>query len=426
MKYILFLITIFSASFVLCSAQTEKLDELFRNFEKSGKVTSIDIKKPMFSLLKSIDINDDYIKNIKPILSQVDGIKMVILTKSTYPEKLKSENIEIEKLNVQKVEGVNTALKKLDFEELMSANNNGSSIKFLAEGEKEGYLENLIFNIDSKEENIIFLLNGKMKMSDVDKMISASNFTFLTPSTSKTETITNTNNYLNGETRNVGEFSALNISVGVKVIYKQEAKTNVKVIADADKLENVITKVENGTLKIYIDNKGKNNLRFNNLSINVSAPNLNSVKASSGAQLTIVDELRTDNFNVDTSSGGSLSGKLNIKDAISIDASSGSDVKAYISTQKIIVKNSSGADVILSGGANEAFFDVSSGASFDGVDFKTNNTIVESTSGSNATVNVKDIMKVKASSGGSVRYKGNPEIESNISKVSGGSLKQIN
>ncbi|WP_407401891.1 DUF4252 domain-containing protein [Chryseobacterium sp.] len=426
MKYILFLLTIFSTSFVLCSAQTEKLDEFFRNFEKSGKVTSIDIKKPMFSLLKSIDIDDDYIKNIKPILSQVDGVKMLILTKATYPERLKSENIEIEKLNVQKVDRVNAALRKLDFEELMSANNNGSSIRFLAEGEKGGYLENLIFNIDSKEENIIFLLNGKIKKVDVDKMISASNFTFLNPSTSKTETIADISNYLNGETRNVGEFSALHVSTGVKVVYKQESKTSVKVIADADKLGNIITKVENGTLKIYIDNKGKNNLRFKNLSINVSAPHLKNVKALSGAQLTIVDELSMDNFDLETSSGGSVVGKLKIRDALIINASSGSNVKANISSQRISVKNSSGANVELKGSANEGFFDVSSGASLDGVDFRTNNTIIESTSGSSANVNVKDKMKVKASSGGSVRYKGNPEIESNISKVSGGSLKQIN
>lgn len=426
MKYILFLITIFSTSFVLCSAQTEKLDQLFQDLEKSGDVTSINIKKPMFRLLKSLDINDDYLGKIRPLMSQVEGMKVFILNKVKFPDHLKSENSEFIKRDEQKVNKVNNLIGKLNFNELISFNSNGTSVKVLAGAENKDYIDNLVYSIDSKEDNIVFVLDGKIKKADVDKMISASNFTFLNPSISKTETIADPNNYLNGETRNVGEFSALNISTGVKVVYKQDSKNSVKVIADADKLENIITKVENGTLKIYIDNKGKNNLRFKNLSINVSAPNLNSLKASSGAELTIVDGLTEDNFSVDTSSGSSLSGKLNIKDAISINASSGSGVKINLSTQKINVKNSSGAEVILKGVANEANFDVSSGATFDGANFKTNTTIVESTSGSSATVNVNDKMKVRASSGGSVRYKGNPEIESNISKVSGGSLKQIN
>jgi hypothetical protein len=50
----------------------------------------------------------------------------------------------------------------------------------------------------------------------------------------------------------------------------------------------------------------------------------------------------------------------------------------------------------------------------------------ESTSGSNLSVNAVDKLKAKASSGGTIRYRGNPEITSDISKMSGGSLKPIN
>ncbi|WP_435523995.1 GIN domain-containing protein [Chryseobacterium indoltheticum] len=61
--------------------------------------------------------------------------------------------------------------------------------------------------------------------------------------------------------------------------YKQENTSNVKVLADADKLKHVITKVENGVLKVYIDNKGVKNLKFKNLTVNVSSPKMNMIKA---------------------------------------------------------------------------------------------------------------------------------------------------
>ncbi|WP_435523994.1 DUF4252 domain-containing protein [Chryseobacterium indoltheticum] len=61
----------------------------------------------------------------------------------------------------------------LKLNELMSMKSDDVSMKFLAENAKDGILENLIFNVDSKEENVIFILNGKMKMDDVNKIINS-------------------------------------------------------------------------------------------------------------------------------------------------------------------------------------------------------------------------------------------------------------
>ena len=61
MKKIYFIIALILNSLVTFSAQTEKLNQLFKDFEKNGGVTSIDIKKPMFNLLNSIDLDDEYL-----------------------------------------------------------------------------------------------------------------------------------------------------------------------------------------------------------------------------------------------------------------------------------------------------------------------------------------------------------------------------
>ncbi|MCW3160353.1 DUF4252 domain-containing protein [Chryseobacterium oryctis] len=428
MKNIFCILILVLNSFVPFSAQTEKLNQLFQDFEKNGGVTSINIKKPMFKLLNNIDVNDDYINKIKPILGQVDGLKLLIIPKATFPENLKSENAANIKMNEEKAQKINKALSKLNLEELMSMNNEGTSMKFLAETGKGDFLENLILNIDSDEENILFLLNGKMKLDDVNKIINSSEIKSTTATNAKNNTASPDNNasYLNGEIRNVGEFSGVQVSTGVNVVFKQESPTNVKVIADADKLQYVVTKVENGVLKVFIDNKGVKNLKFKNLSVNVSSPRIENIKASSGANFAAVNRVKENNLTIDASSGSAIKGNFNVSNATSVEVSSGSNVKADINTKNIIVKASSGAGATLAGSAHSGIIDVSSGSSCKAEDLKINNVEVEATSGAGISINALNRLKVRASSGGSVKYRGNPEIEANISKTSGGSLKPIN
>lgn len=429
MKNIFLFILLFLGSSMTCTAQTEKLDQFFNSFENKSGVTSIDIKKPMFDLMNKIEINDEYVKKIKPIMRDVDGLKLLVFSKITFPDHLKSENVGQIKMNEAKSKRVENLLSNLNLNELMSLKSDDFSMKFLAENAKDGILENLIFNVDSKDEIVIFMLNGKMKMDDVNKIINSDETSTSSSSTTTVKNSFNSDNdssYLNGETRNVGEFSGLEVSTGVDVVFKQENATNVKVFADSDKLQYIITKVENGILKVYIDNKGAKKMKFKNLSVNISSPRMENIKTSSGASFSTINNINGSNINIDASSGSSVKGKFNISKTSFIEASSGSNVKVDINTVSISVKSSSGSNVNVEGNSDEGMIDVSSGAVVKADNLRINNAEVESTSGSSASVNVKDKMRVKASSGGSVRYKGNPKIDSDVSKMSGGSLSSIN
>lgn len=417
------------SSFATSSAQTDKLNKLFQDFEKNGGVTSINIKKPMFKLLNTIDVNDAYVGKIKPILNEVEGLKILIIPKITFPDRLKDENLANIKMNEEKTDRVNKALRSLNFNELMSMSSDGTSMKFLAEEEKDNYLENLVFNVDSKEENIIFILNGKMKLSDVNKIInSGETITSSVTSTMKSSLTSekeNTSSYLNGDSRNVGEFSKIDASVGVNVTFKQENTRSVKVIADADKLKYVITKVENGVLKIYVDNKGVRNLRFKNLNVNVSAPNLHGIKTSSGSIFTAVDPVNENSMEIDAESGSIIKGAFNVRQAAAVVVSSGAVLNAELVTQKLALDTSSGASVRLSGEAVSAVIETSSGASCKADDLKITTAVAESTSGASLSLLVTDKLKVSVSSGADVKLKGNPELDAKVDKISGGSLRQI-
>ncbi|RQO34250.1 hypothetical protein DBR39_22000 [Chryseobacterium sp. KBW03] len=427
MKKIFFIIAIMLSSFATYSAQTEKLDKLFQDFEKKGRVTSINIKKPMFKLLNTIDVDDAYIGKIKPILNEVDGLKILIIPKITFPDRLKDENLANIKMNEDKTARVNDALRSLNFNELMSMSSDGTSMKFLAEDEKDNYLENLVFNVDSKEENIIFILNGKMKLSDVNKIINSGETTTSSVTTSVRNDLTsgNTSSYLNGDNRNVGEFSKIDASVGVNVTFKQENTRSVKVIADADKLQYVITKVENGVLKIYVDNKGVRNLRFKNLNINVSAPSINAIKTSSGSIFTAVNPITGSSLAIEAESGSIIKGTFNVNQTAAVAVSSGSVVDVDVKTPNLALDISSGASVSLSGESASAVIDISSGASCKADDLKIGTAVVESTSGASLSLLVTDKLKVSVSSGAAVKLKGNPELDAKVDKVSGGSFRQI-
>lgn len=422
MKKLFIIFALAFSHFFNVYGQKEKLDQLFDKYQEVEGVTSIKIAKPMFGMLSNLNIADSELDQIKPLLAKIDGLK-VLITES--PENGKSSN-NLNQLNKE----ITSYLKNMNYSEMMSVKNGDSKIKFLSSEAKNGLLEDILLRIDSGNgENILVMLDGKLSMDDVNKIINSSETKTSSTSTTTVKNSFNSDNdssYLNGENRNVGDFSGIEVSTGVNVVFKQENATNVKVYADSDKLQNIVTKVENGVLKVYIDNKGAKKMKFKNLSVNVSSPRMDNIKTSSGSIFTVVNSIKENNLRIDASSGSSVAGKFMVNNTTDFSVSSGSNVKANVISGKVLVKSSSGASVNLEGSSDIGMIDVSSGAVVKADNLRINSAEVESTSGSSASVNVKDKMRVKASSGGSVRYKGNPKIDSDVSKISGGSLSSIN
>lgn len=425
MKKLFIIFALAFSHFFTVYGQRDKFDQLFDKYQEVEGVTSIKIAKPMFGMLSSLNIDDSQLDQIKPLLSKINGLKILI---TENPEKSNtSDGRRVQNNLSQLSKDISSYLKNLNYNEIMSVNNSGAKIKFLSAEARNGILDDLLLSIDGGSgESIFVMLDGKLSMDDVSKIISSSE-TPKNPVSNIKSNITSENNpsYLNGEARNVGDFSGIQVSTGVNVVFKQEKPASVKVIADSDKLQYIITKVENGILRIYIDNKGIRNLKFRNLSVNVSSPKMSSIDVSSGSNLTVVNAIQENNMKIDASSGANVTGDFKISGATDISVSSGANVRAGITTGKISVKSSSGSSTNLSGSAESGTIDISSGAVCKADDLKLTSLETEATSGGNLSVNVSGKLKVRASSGGLVKYKGRPEIESNISKTSGGTLRPL-
>ncbi|ASW75682.1 hypothetical protein IQ37_06390 [Chryseobacterium piperi] len=427
MKKILIIFALAFSHFFNVYGQADKFDKLFEKYQQVEGVTSIKIAKPMFGMLSSLNIDDSQLDQIKPLLSKINGLRILI---TENPENVNSAVGKKLQNNLSQInKDISSYLSHLNYNEIMSVNSSGNKIKFLSSEAKEGILDDVLLSIDNGSGgNVLVMLDGKLSMDDLNKIINSSEtkISSITNSTRSSLSSENTSSYLNGEARNVGEFTGIQVSTGVNVVYKQENPISVKVIADADKLQYVITKVENGILKVYVDNKGTKNLRFKNLSVNVSSPRMESVKTSSGANFTVINTVKGANLDIDASSGSNIKGKFSMSNTTNVSATSGSTIKATINTGNIIVKASSGSDTLLEGQANSGLMDVSSGALCKAENLRMSEVEAESTSGGSLSVNVTTKLTVRASSGGLVKYKGNPEINSKISKTSGGTLKSIN
>ncbi len=205
------------------------------------------------------------------------------------------------------------------------------------------------------------------------------------------------------ETRNVGgSFNGIDVSSGIDLYIRMGETEEVKIVADNDIIDKIITKVEGGVLKIYV----KQNNWFNW-----------SGNEKRKAYVT-VKELKS----IDASAGSDVKSENNLKgDDLKVSASSGSDLTLDLFCKNLKVDTSSGSDAKLSGKVKYLTASSSSGSDLDARNLESVICKVSVSSGSDATVNVSEELEASASSGGDIDYYGNPSVK-NIDESSGGDV----
>ena len=206
------------------------------------------------------------------------------------------------------------------------------------------------------------------------------------------------------EIRQVSNFNGIKVSTGIDLYITMGTAEEVKIVADDDIIDDLITEVKDGTLRIYM--KQSNNW-FNWNSGNqtrkayVTVKELQEINASSGSDVNSENTLTGENLKVGASSGSDVTLDIHYKN-FSLDASSGSDAKISGKTKNFEAEASSGSDI-------------------KAQDLESSICRVSVSSGSDATVNVTSELYAKASSGADVLYYGNPQVK-DIDESSGGDV----
>lgn len=419
MKKLLLIFALFFSHFFQINAQKDNLNKLFEKYQEAEGVTSIKISKPMFSMLNKLNIDDAELGQIKPLLNKINGLRILIVEKpkvSAKPEDIKLQN------QFLKLQGdITSSLKNMKYEELITVNSKDNKIKFLSADATNGILDDLLLSINSEGNTMLLMLDGKISMDDVNNLVNEAQ------KTTRIDNVITENISSNGATqvRNVGPFSGISVSGGIKVNFTQGKNQSVVVDTDSDKQKYVMTEVKNGILMISVDYK--KNVNFKKLLVTVEAPELNSAKISSGSLFTTLNTINANDFAIQVSSGANLNADLNVKNTTNLDISSGSSVTLDVNTKNFEFEGSSGSSATVRGNAENTIFKTSSASSCNAQSLVAKNGTATASSGSTIKMNVSENLTGAASSGASIRYAGNPRNVSKDAKISsGGTIKPIN
>lgn len=192
------------------------------------------------------------------------------------------------------------------------------------------------------------------------------------------------------------DFTGIKVSQGIEVQLTQDNEVSFSAEMDDNLQEHLVTEVKDDILKIYFDT----NIRKRKSStVYLTMPNIHTIKTTSGADVFGTRTLHTDD--------------------LTIDSSSGSQVKVDVEAKSIDSESSSGSDIEIEGSCDYFSANSSSGSKIDADDLRAKEVVAEASSGANIDVFASESINAKASSGGSIDVDGEPKNKT-IKKSSGG------
>ncbi|MEO9871415.1 head GIN domain-containing protein [Ekhidna sp.] len=223
------------------------------------------------------------------------------------------------------------------------------------------------------------------------------------------------------ETRSLSSFSSVSANEAIDVYLKAGDKEEARIVSENVDIEDVLTEVSGGRLKIHLDG---NNWRNVDVDVYVTYKSIDAISASSAASITSEGTIQADgDFDVRVSSAGDIVASIEGADEVSINASSAGDARLKVEANEIDAEVSSAGDIEVSGIAEKQDIEASSSGDYHGFDVESDDVEARASSGGSIKVNVKTKLDARASSGGAVRYKGSPTyLDANSS--SGGSVRK--
>lgn len=204
------------------------------------------------------------------------------------------------------------------------------------------------------------------------------------------------------ETRSVGSFSGIKSAEAVDVYLKKGDKESVRVEVTGTDLDNVITEVVGSYLKIHMAN---GYYRRANVKAYVTYVNIDKISASSASNVFSEEMIKVKSMD--------------------INASSAATVELSLDAESVVADVSSAGDIVLEGKARKLDVEASSAGDIDAYRLESEEVKASASSAGSIKITATKELDARASSGGDVRYRGNP-MKTNTDSSSGGSVKKSN
>ncbi|MGI4803686.1 MAG: head GIN domain-containing protein [Janthinobacterium lividum] len=202
------------------------------------------------------------------------------------------------------------------------------------------------------------------------------------------------------QNRNVSGFHGISSSGSFDIVLKQGNTEAVKVEADAEVINEIVTEVKGGTLEIHSKNTHNWGNFWNNrqIRIYVTAKNLNSIALSGSGDIRIEDQLNANDLELRLSGSGDFNGAINAK--------------------TVAVSISGSGDFKISGKAEESTVGISGSGDFNAGNLMTKSTAIRVSGSGDANVYASEKLDAVVNGSGDVHYGGHPK---SVSKSAHGS-----
>ncbi|MBD0293621.1 MAG: DUF2807 domain-containing protein [Flavisolibacter sp.] len=197
----------------------------------------------------------------------------------------------------------------------------------------------------------------------------------------------------NAEARPVSSFHAVQISKAFEAIITQGSEEGLAVSANDPKyLADIKTTVENGVLKIRVEDDKKFNWRGNRkFKAYIAVKNLDALRIAGASEVKIDGGLKTPNLKLDVAGASKLNGDLQVAGKLDIDLSGASDLN-------------------ITGSADAVRIDASGASDVKAFDFRTNTANIDASGACNVRLTIDKELSVRLSGASNVAYKGNAMI----------------
>jgi hypothetical protein len=213
----------------------------------------------------------------------------------------------------------------------------------------------------------------------------------------------------NAQVRSVSGYHGVAVSGSIELFLTQGNEESVVISADDTNLrDKVITEVDDGILRIYLERKNKIQIDWPNqkkIRAYVSVKDIDYLSSAGSGKLHIEGNIKTDKLKVDISGSGNLEGAVTTKD--------------------LSLGISGSADADLSGTAEKSDFHISGSGNIRSYDFSTEYCNASISGSGNVKVTVTKELSADISGSGSVFIKGDGLIR-DYSASGSGKFKRVN
>jgi hypothetical protein len=203
------------------------------------------------------------------------------------------------------------------------------------------------------------------------------------------------------ETRQLASFRGVRVGEAIDLYLKKGDKESAKVEVENVNLSDVVTEVSGNYLRIHMRQGNYHGRRT--VKVYLTYVTLEKLSASSASNVFSEGTMKTPRLDVAVASAA--------------------NVELQLESDDVTVDVASAGDITLEGKAKNLSIEASSAGSVDAYNFECEKVEATVSSAGSAKINVTKTLNAEASSGGSIRYRGNPS-STNTDSSSGGSVKK--